>query len=146
MTQEMGKPIKQSISEIEKCAWATEYFADNAPSFLKEEFIQTEAYISYIRFDPLGIVFGIMPWNFPFWQVWRCAIPALCAGNTFMLKHSTNVPGCARIIHEIFNQALPHGVFTTLLIDAKTANQIIENNLVNAVSLTGSVEAGKQIA
>ncbi len=146
MTQEMGKPLKQAISEIEKCAWATEYFADNAPTFLKEEFIQTEAYMSYIRFDPLGLVLGIMPWNFPFWQVWRCAIPALCAGNVFLLKHSTNVPGCAQMIHEIFNQALPKGVFTSLLIDSSTATQIIEKNLIQGVSLTGSVEAGKQIA
>jgi succinate-semialdehyde dehydrogenase/glutarate-semialdehyde dehydrogenase len=146
MTQEMGKPLKQSIAEIEKCAQTAEYFADNSPKFLKEEFIQTEYYMSYIRFDPLGLILGIMPWNFPFWQVWRCAIPALCAGNTFILKHSTNVPGCAKEIEKIFNQALPKGVFSSLIIDSSTATQIIEKNLVDAVSLTGSVEAGKQIA
>jgi len=102
ITLEMGKPVKQSIAEVEKCSWVCEYYAENAQAFLKEEFIQTEAYQSYVRYDPLGPILAIMPWNFPFWQVFRFAAPAVMAGNVGVLKHASNVQGCAKHIGQLF--------------------------------------------
>lgn len=148
MTLEMGKPITQSKAEIEKCAWLCEFYAKSGAGFLAEEEIKTSYQKSYIRFDPLGVVLGIMPWNFPFWQVFRFAVPAILAGNGVLLKHASNVPQCASKIEEIFNASgFPSGLFKTLLIDAKTSGLIIESdNLIDAVSLTGSTEAGSQVA
>ncbi|MBX4212465.1 NAD-dependent succinate-semialdehyde dehydrogenase [Candidatus Pacearchaeota archaeon] len=145
ISREMGKPIKESISEIEKCAWLCDYFSDNAVSFLQPENIKTEAKRSYVTFEPLGIVLGIMPWNFPFWQVFRYAIPALCAGNVCILKHSANVPGCSKALQEIFDKSFPKHVFNSPIISSDTASQLVEKSLVQGVSLTGSVEAGRNI-
>ena len=146
MTKEMGKPIKESLSEVEKCAWACDYYAENASGFLKDELVETEAEKSYVSFEPLGVIFGIMPWNFPFWQVFRFVVPALAAGNVCLLKHASNVPGSALEIQKVFLEAgLPENVFKTLLIDSKTAMKIIDCGLVDGVSLTGSVAAGSAV-
>ena len=147
ITREMGKPIGQSLAEIEKCAWLIDHFAENSAKFLQEEMVETDALKSYIAFEPLGIILGIMPWNFPFWQVFRFAIPALMAGNVCLLKHASNVPSTALSIERLFKDyGGPEHVFKTLLIDSQVAGQLIERELVDGVSLTGSVEAGSQIA
>lgn len=147
MTLEMGKPIKQGIAEVEKCAWVCKYYADNAQLFLKEEFVETESTESYVRFDPLGIVLAIMPWNFPFWQVFRACAPILMAGNVMVLKHASNVPQCALAIEEIFNEAgAPKGIITTVLIEGKDTNAVIADERIVAVTLTGSEEAGQRVA
>ena len=147
ITREMGKPIGQSQAEIEKCAWLCDYFAENLEMFLREEVVQTEALRSYVTMEPLGIIMGIMPWNFPFWQVFRFAIPALMAGNVCVLKHASNVPMTALAIESLFRDSgLPDHVFKTLLVDAKTAMDLIEQELVDGVSLTGSVESGSEVA
>lgn len=146
ITKEMGKPIRQSLAEIEKCAWLCDYYAENAAEFLKDEIVETEAEKSYVTFEPLGVILGIMPWNFPFWQVFRFAVPTLIAGNVCLLKHASNVPGSALEIEKVFVEAgLPENVFKTLLIDPKTAMEIIDADLVDGVSLTGSVRAGSEI-
>ncbi len=147
MTMEMGKPITQAIAEVEKCAWVCDYYAENAESFLSEEFIQTDASESYVQFDPIGIVLAVMPWNYPFWQVLRFAVPALMAGNVALLKHASNVPMSALAIEEVFSEAgFPKNVFSTLLIGSKQVQDVIENPLVKAATLTGSEPAGKAIA
>jgi len=147
ITREMGKPIGQSLAEIEKCAWLLDHFAENSAQLLEEEMVETEALKSYIAFEPLGIILGIMPWNFPFWQVFRFAIPALMAGNVCLLKHASNVPLTALAIERLFQDSgVPEHVFKTLLVDSQGAMQLIERELVDGVSLTGSVEAGSQIA
>jgi succinate-semialdehyde dehydrogenase/glutarate-semialdehyde dehydrogenase len=147
MAEEMGKPIKDGIAEANKCAWVCDYYANNAEDFLKDEIIETDASKSYITFQPLGIVLAIMPWNFPFWQVFRFAAPGLMAGNVGLLKHASNVPGCALAIEDVFRQAVfPENVFRTLLVGSKQVNKIVENPLIRAVTLTGSVPAGKAVA
>ena len=147
MTLEMGKPIRQAEAEAEKCAWVCDYYADNAESILKEEFIQTDASESYVRFDPLGVVLAVMPWNFPFWQVFRFAAPALMAGNVGILKHASNVPMCAEAIENIFLEAgFPEGAFKNLVISSKPVKDIIDNPLVKAATLTGSENAGRNVA
>jgi succinate-semialdehyde dehydrogenase/glutarate-semialdehyde dehydrogenase len=146
ITKEMGKPIRQSLAEIEKCAWLCDYYAENAAEFLKDEVVETEAEKSYVTFEPLGTILGIMPWNFPFWQAFRFAVPTLTAGNVCLLKHASNVPGSALEIEKVFTEAgLPEDVFKTLLIDSKIAMEIIDEDLVDGVSLTGSVGAGSEI-
>ncbi len=146
MTREMGKAVRESLGEIEKCAWLCDYYAENAPKFLETEYIKTEAMKSYVTFEPLGIVLAIMPWNFPFWQAFRFGIPAICAGNVVVLKHASNVPGCALAIEDSFKKAgFPDHVFKTLLIDAKAALNIIDGDKVDAVSLTGSNKAGEEV-
>ncbi len=147
MTGEMGKPIVQAEAEIEKCAEACDYFADHAAEFLADELVLSDASRSYVRYEPLGAVLAIMPWNFPFWQVFRFAAPALMAGNVGILKHAPNVPGCAIAIEEIFRDAgFPAGVFTTLLVDASAVEEIINHPVVQAVTLTGSDRAGSSVA
>jgi succinate-semialdehyde dehydrogenase / glutarate-semialdehyde dehydrogenase len=147
MATEMGKPLKQGVAEVEKCAWACEYYADNAALHLAPDFIKTEGSKSYVAFEPLGVVLAVMPWNFPLWQVFRFAVPALMAGNVGLLKHSSNVPGCALAIEEIFAEAgLPKGAFRTLLIPSRQVKAVIEHRLVRAVTLTGSTPAGKAVA
>jgi len=147
MALEMGKPLKQGIAEVEKCALGCEYYADHAEAHLASEIIKTDASKSYVAFDPLGVVLAVMPWNFPFWQVFRFAAPALMAGNTGVLKHASNVPGCALAIEEIFTQAgFPKGVFRTLLIGSTQVKAVIEHPRVRAVTLTGSTPAGKAVA
>ncbi len=146
-TLEMGKPIKQSISEIEKCALACDYYHENSEKFLHDEVIPTGAAKSYVTFEPLGVILGIMPWNFPFWQVIRWAVPTLAAGNVCLLKHASNVPITALEIEKLFREAdFPENVFQTLLIGADVTEQIIETGIVDGVSLTGSVAAGSRVA
>lgn len=147
MALEMGKPLKQGAAEIEKCAVGCEYYAGNAARFLEAEQVETDAARSFVTFQPLGVVLAVMPWNFPFWQAFRCAAPALMAGNAVILKHASNVPGCAIAIEEVLRKAgLPAGVFQTLLIGSRAVNALVEAPAVKGVSLTGSVSAGKAIA
>ena len=147
MTLEMGKPIGQAKGEAEKCAWACDYFADHAEAFLASEEIATDASRSGVRYDPLGPVLAVMPWNYPFWQVFRFAAPALMAGNVGLLHHAENVPGCAVAIEEIFREAgFPEGVFATVLSWHRTVPAMIGHRAVRAVSLTGSVRAGRAVA
>ncbi len=147
MTEEMGKPIVQARAEVEKCAWVCDYYADGAESFLQDEIIKTEATKSFVAYKPLGIVLAVMPWNFPFWQVFRFAAPNLMAGNAGLLKHSSNVSGCALAIEEIFRLAgFPEDLFRTLIIKSSKVEAVIENPFVKAVTLTGSTPAGKAVA
>ncbi len=147
MALEMGKPLTQGISEAEKCAWVCEYYAENAEKFLADETIQTELKLSQISYLPLGVVLGIMPWNFPFWQVFRFAIPSISAGNTCLLKHSRNTSGCAVEIENLFIEAgFPKDVFRTLLIGSTRVEKIIMDDRVSAVTLTGSTPVGKDVA
>ena len=146
ITREMGKPVRQSLGEVEKCAWLCDYYAENAEGLLGEEIVETGASKSRIVFDPLGVILGVMPWNFPFWQVFRFAVPALAAGNVCLLKHASNVPGCALEIERIFRAAgYPDGAFQTLLVEAKDARELVVKGLVDGVSLTGSLQAGADI-
>lgn len=127
ITKEMGKPIAQSRAEIKKCALVCNYYAENAVEFLKDEFIDTGAEKSYVSFEPLGVILGIMPWNFPFWQVFKFAISAICAGNVCVLKHASNVPRSALEVEKVFLEAgFPEYVFKTLLIDSETAMEILK--------------------
>ncbi|MGD2049707.1 MAG: NAD-dependent succinate-semialdehyde dehydrogenase [Chloroflexota bacterium] len=147
MATEMGKPLKDGISEAEKCAWVCDYYAENAEQFLASEFVKTDASESFVAYQPLGVVLAIMPWNFPFWQVFRFAAPALMAGNTAVLKHASNVPGCALAIERIFRDSgFPKDAFRTLLIGSDQVSSVIENTLVKAVTLTGSTSAGQAVA
>lgn len=147
MTSEMGKVLREAIGEIEKCAWVCNFYAENAEAFLKNEPIQTEASESYITYQPIGTVLAVMPWNFPFWQVFRFLAPALMAGNTGVLKHASNVSGCALAIEQLVREAgFPEHVFRTLLIGSKEVKAVIENPLIKAVTLTGSTPAGKSVA
>lgn len=147
MTEEMGKPIKDGRAEAEKCAWVCDYYADNAEKFLERELVETDAKKSFVTFQPLGVVLAIMPWNFPFWQVFRFAAPNLMAGNVGLLKHASNVPGCALTIESIFRAAgFPDNVFRSLMVGSDQVDAIIENPLVRAVTLTGSTPAGRAVA
>ncbi|MEO8774398.1 MAG: NAD-dependent succinate-semialdehyde dehydrogenase, partial [Gelidibacter sp.] len=147
MTLEMGKPINQSISEIEKCITLCDFYATNADSFLADELIETDASESFISYDPLGTILAIMPWNYPFWQVMRFAIPTLTAGNTAILKHAANVTGCALTIEKLFEKAgYPKGCFTTILANHDAVEELIANDIIKAVTLTGSEKAGRNIA
>ncbi|HEX9781098.1 MAG TPA: NAD-dependent succinate-semialdehyde dehydrogenase [bacterium] len=147
MATEMGKPVSQGRGEIDKCAWGCEYFAEHAPGFLAARPVETDGANSYVTFAPLGVILAIMPWNFPFWQVFRCAAPGLMAGNAVLLKHAANVPGCALAIEEVFRKAgLPEGLFQTLLIGQERVAGLIEHPAVRAVTLTGSERAGRAVA
>jgi succinate-semialdehyde dehydrogenase/glutarate-semialdehyde dehydrogenase len=147
MTLEMGKPIHQSEQEIEKCAWVCRYYADNGKRFLDRELVQTNAVKSYVQFIPLGSILAIMPWNFPFWQVIRHAIPALFAGNTLLLKHSSNVPQCALALEQLFLDAgFPENVIQSIMIGSHAVSKLISNEGVAAVTFTGSSAAGRNIA
>jgi succinate-semialdehyde dehydrogenase / glutarate-semialdehyde dehydrogenase len=147
MALEMGKPIKQGVAETEKCAWVCDHYADHAETYLAPDLVRTEGAKSYVAFEPLGVVLAVMPWNFPLWQVYRFAAPALMAGNTGVLKHASNVSGCALAIEEIFVQAgLPGGAFRALLIGTAQVRAVIEHPWVRAVTLTGSTPAGKAVA
>ena len=147
MTIEMGKPLKAAIGEAEKCAWVCRYYADNAERHLADAIVDTNARKSYVRFQPLGPVLAVMPWNFPFWQVFRFAAPALMAGNVGLLKHSSNVPQCALAIEEIFRRAgFPEGAFQTLLIGSDAVEGILKDPRVVAATLTGSEPAGRSVA
>jgi acyl-CoA reductase-like NAD-dependent aldehyde dehydrogenase len=147
MTSEMGKPIVEAESEVEKCAWTASWIADNAARLLADEPIESTATTSYVRFQPLGVILAVMPWNFPFWQAFRAALPALVAGNTMLLKHSSNVPQSALAIEDVFREAgVPKGVFQTLLIGSGAVEGIIADRRVAGVTLTGSEAAGALVA
>ncbi len=147
ITSEMGKPVVQARQEVEKCAMVCEYYADKAGDFLLNEYIETEAKSSYVAYRPLGVILGIMPWNFPFWQVFRFAVPCIMAGNTVLLKHASNVYGSALAIEGIFREAgFPENLFGVLKIPGKKAGDIIGNQHIKGVSLTGSVGAGRAVA
>ncbi len=147
MAHEMGKPVVQGESEAEKCAWVCDYSAETAAAFLAREVVETDAKESFVSPQPLGVTFAIMPWNFPFWQVFRHAAPSLVAGNAVVLKHAENVPGCALAIEQIFREAgALEGAFTTLLIDREQAARVIRDRRIAAVTLTGSTRAGRSVA
>ncbi len=147
LTLEMGKPISQAIAEVEKCAWVCEYYAENTENILANEVIETDATESYVQFDPIGIVLAVMPWNFPFWQVFRFASPALMAGNAGLLKHASNVSLSALAIEEVFQKAgFPQNLFRTLLISSNQVEKVIENPKIKATTLTGSEFAGSMVA
>src|SRR5690554_2496531 len=147
MTQEMGKPISQAIAEVEKCAWVCEYYAENAQTQLQNETVKTDAYKSYVSYEPLGVVLAVMPWNYPYWQVFRFAAPALMAGNIGILKHASNVFGCALNIEKTFRRAgFPEHCFTSLLVGSEMVEEILENDKVKAATLTGSGPAGSSVA
>jgi len=147
MTLEMGKPINAAIQEAEKCALVCRYYAQNAERHLTDEHVATNATRSFVRFEPLGVVLAVMPWNFPFWQVFRFAAPALMAGNAGLLKHASNVPQCALAIEDIFLRAgFPEGAFQTLLIGSEGVKEVLEDPRVAAATLTGSEPAGRSVA
>jgi succinate-semialdehyde dehydrogenase/glutarate-semialdehyde dehydrogenase len=147
ITLEMGKPITESRSEVNKCAWVCDYYAKQAPAFLAEQSIDTGSNLSYVRHDPIGTVLAIMPWNFPYWQVFRFAAPTLTAGNTGLLKHAANVFGCATQIEDVFRKAgFPDGVFQNIIVDHDQTESIIAHDAIKAVTLTGSERAGSAIA
>jgi succinate-semialdehyde dehydrogenase/glutarate-semialdehyde dehydrogenase len=147
MTLEMGKPINAAVQEAEKCAWVCRYYADNAERHLADEIVETNATRSFVRFQPLGVVLAVMPWNFPFWQVFRFAAPGLMAGNVGLLKHSSSVPQCALAIEDIFRRAgFPEGAFQTLLIGSDLVQSVLEDSRVAAATLTGSEPAGRSVA
>lgn len=147
MTLEMGKPVKDGIAEIEKCALVCDYYAENAAEFLSEQPMESDASESFITYNPLGVILAVMPWNFPFWQVLRFAAPATMAGNTSLLKHASNVPQCAMAIEKLFLDAgYPKGVFQTLLIGSEKIDSILEHPAVKAATLTGSENAGSAVA
>lgn len=147
MTLEMGKTLSSAIAEVEKCAWVCRYYAEHAEEFLADIAIETDASQSYVTYQPIGIVLAVMPWNFPFWQVFRFAAPALMAGNVGLLKHASNVPQCALAIEEIIRGAgFPDDVFQTLLITSEQVQQVIDDDRVRAATLTGSEAAGASLA
>ena len=147
ITLEMGKPITQAIAEIEKCAWVCRYYADEAPKQLADKPIKTDATQSYVKYEPLGVILGVMPWNYPFWQVFRFAVPTIMAGNTALLKHASNVMQSAKNIQHAFELAgFPKNVFTSLIIGSDKVEAIIRHPYIKGVSLTGSKPAGAAVA
>ena len=147
ITLEMGKPIAEAVGEIEKCAWACAFYADRAADFLGDEVVSTNASRSFVAFEPLGVVLAIMPWNYPFWQVFRFAVPALMAGNGALLKHASNIPQCALAVGSAFQEAgFPHGLFRTLLLPGLAVEPVIRDPRVRAVTLTGSSDVGASVA
>ncbi len=147
MAAEMGKPLGEGRAELEKCAWVCEYYAEQAQEMLRDVPVETDAHNSFVTFEPLGVVLAVMPWNFPFWQVFRFAAPALMAGNAGVLKHASNVSGCALAIERVFRDAgLPEGLFRTVLIGSSSVRRVIEHPQVAAVTLTGSTPAGRAVA
>ena len=147
MATEMGKPIRDGRAEIEKCVWVCDYYADNALTALQPETIRTDARRSYISFKPLGVILAVMPWNYPFWQVFRFAAPALMAGNAAVLKHASNVPGCSLAIEEIFKTAgFPENLFQNVLLAGERVDRLIAQPFIRAVTMTGSQAAGRAVA
>jgi succinate-semialdehyde dehydrogenase/glutarate-semialdehyde dehydrogenase len=147
MAQEMGKPLRDGIAEAQKCATGCDFYAEHAARFLAPEPVATEARKCFVTFQPLGVVLAVMPWNFPFWQVFRFAAPGLMAGNAAVLKHASNVPGCALAIEEVFRRAgFPENLFRTLMIGSRQVDAVIEHPLIRAATLTGSGPAGRAVA
>src|SRR5579862_7771031 len=146
MTAEMGKTLRSAVDEAVKCAWACDFYADNAEHFLADEVVETTASRSYVRYQPMGVILLVMPWNFPFWQVFRFIAPGLMAGNVGILKHASNVPQCALKIEEILLQAgFPEGAFQTLLIGSDKVDKLLDDPRVAAATLTGSEDAGVKV-
>ena len=146
MVEEMGKPIRQARAEVDKCAWCCRHYSEEGPGFIAVEEIPTDASRSFVAFEPLGVVLAVMPWNFPFWQVFRFAAPALLAGNAGLLKHASNVPGCALAIEEVFSEAgFPDGLFRAVLVGSARVDAMLEDPRVRAATLTGSTPAGRSI-
>ena len=146
MTTEMGKTLRSAVEEAAKCAWVCRFYAEHAEKFLADESVEAGAFRSYVRFEPLGAVLAVMPWNFPFWQVWRAAAPIVSAGNVMLLKHASNVPQCALAIESIFREAgFAEGVFQTLLIPASQVDAVLNDPRVAAATLTGSEQAGIEV-
>ncbi|MEA2767748.1 MAG: succinate-semialdehyde dehydrogenase / glutarate-semialdehyde dehydrogenase, partial [Acetobacteraceae bacterium] len=147
IAREMGKPLRDGIAEVQKCALGCDFYAERAAHFLAREPVVTEARKSFVTFQPLGVILAVMPWNFPFWQVFRFAAPSLMAGNAAVLKHASNVPGCALAIEAVFNDAgFPPNLFRTLIIESSQVQAVIEHKLVRAATLTGSGPAGRSVA
>ncbi|HEY5511938.1 MAG TPA: aldehyde dehydrogenase family protein [Prolixibacteraceae bacterium] len=147
IVSEMGKVYREALGEIDKCTLVCGYYAENGERFLQNELVQTEAQESYISYQPIGTILAVMPWNFPFWQVFRFLAPALMAGNTGVLKHASNVSGCALAIEKlVFEAGFPENVFRILLIGSSAVQKVIENPVIKAVTLTGSTSAGKAVA
>ena len=147
ITKEMGKPISQSIAEVEKCAWVCDYYAENGEEQLANEVIETDAHKSYVSFEPLGVILAVMPWNYPFWQVFRFAAPTLMAGNTAVLKHASNVMQCAINIQQVFeNAGFPKGCFQNIPVGSDKVEKIIKDPRIKAITLTGSTPAGRAVA
>ena len=147
MIWERGKPIKQALTEVEKCAWSAEVYANNAEKWLEEEIVHADGKKHLVVFEPLGAILSIMPWNFPFWQAFRFGIPTLIAGNASVLKHSNIVPQCALAIESAFNEAgFPENVFKTVITDHEAVAELVKSDLIQGVSLTGSTNAGAKIA
>jgi len=147
ITKEMGKPLQQAKAEIEKCAWICEFYADNAPEFLKSNSIETDAQNSYISYEPLGVILGIMPWNYPFWQVFRVLAPNLMLGNSLLIKHSPNTLGCGEMIHKLVIKAgFEPKTFSHLIMEVDKVDTVINHDLVRGVTLTGSTKAGSIVA
>ena len=147
MAEEMGKPMRAGAAEVQKCALGCDYYAENAARFLAPEVVKTEARKSFVTFQPLGVVLAVMPWNFPLWQVFRFAAPGLMAGNATVLKHASNVLGCALAVEQIFRKAgLPENLFRTLMIGSRSVEAVIEHPLIRAATLTGSGPAGRAVA
>jgi succinate-semialdehyde dehydrogenase/glutarate-semialdehyde dehydrogenase len=147
MAEEMGKPVRDGVAEVQKCALGCDYYAENAERFLAPEVVKTEARKSFITFQPLGVVLAVMPWNFPFWQVFRFAAPGVMAGNAAVLKHASNVPGCALAVEQIFRKAgFPENLFRTLMMGSRLVDAVIEHPLIRAATLTGSGPAGRAVA
>ncbi len=147
ISMEMGKPILESKAEIDKCIWLCHHYSDNIENYLKKQYIKTEGSDSYVTFQPLGVILAVMPWNFPFWQVFRCAIPAILAGNTVILKHASNVPGCSIAIESLFAEAdFPDDVFRSTLASNRKVERMVANKRIAAISLTGSTKAGQAVA
>ncbi|HET8854798.1 MAG TPA: NAD-dependent succinate-semialdehyde dehydrogenase [Salinimicrobium sp.] len=147
MTREMGKPVSQAVAEVEKCSWVCRYYAEKAESQLAPEQISTDAEKSFITYEPLGCILAIMPWNYPLWQVFRFAAPAIMAGNTVLLKHASNVMGSAGNIEKVFKRAgFPEGCFTKLIVKSEAVADIIKDSRIKAVTLTGSTAAGSAVA
>jgi succinate-semialdehyde dehydrogenase/glutarate-semialdehyde dehydrogenase len=147
MTKEMGKPIDAAVSEVEKCAWVCDYYAENAAEHLEDDHHASDPHAeAYVTYEPLGPILAVMPWNFPFWQVFRFAAPHLTSGNVGLLKHASNVPGCAEAIQEVFEEAgYPEGVFQSLIVGSDEIEPVIEDDRVRAVTLTGSARAGRAV-
>jgi len=144
---EMGKPITQALAEVKKCQLLCEYYLNHAEKFLEKRQIEADGSQTYVTYEPLGVVLGVMPWNFPYWQVFRFAIPTIIAGNTVAVKHASNVAGCAILIEELFREAgFPDGIYSNLLIAGSQVKAVIENPVITAVSLTGSEKAGASVA
>ena len=147
MTLEMGKPIAEARAEVEKCAWLADFYADRAPGWLQDEEVQADGLRHRVAYQPLGVVLSIMPWNYPFWQALRFGVPTLAAGNTSLLKHASNVTGCALAIEQSFREAgFPPDVFRTIVTDHDTVAELIARHEIQGVSLTGSTEVGRRIA